>query len=251
MLTEERQSFIINMLSEKNIIKLKEIVKILGASESTIRRDFDELESKGILKRVHGGAIATKSNFIYDYTIDERKEKFLEEKKIIGKYCAELVEDGDFVYLDSGTTTLEIIPYLKDKDIVVVTNGIYNAQKLVENNIKSYVLGGQVKSTTMTVIGEQAIVCLNNYRFNKAFIGANGISYKSSITTPDISESIIKNQAINLSKKAYVVADSSKFGSVSFAKICNLDDVIIITNKPKEKIDKRIIDSSNIVFCNY
>ncbi|MDD7183783.1 DeoR/GlpR family DNA-binding transcription regulator [Peptostreptococcus porci] len=247
LLTEERQSIIVNMLSEKSILKLKDLVKLLDASESTIRRDLDELEAKGLLKRVHGGAVAVNGSFTLDYSIDERTGKFLTEKIAIAKYCASLIEDGDYVYLDSGTTTLEMIPYLSEKNITVVTNGVHNAQKLVENRVKTYLLGGEVKPKTQTVIGEQAVLNLLKFRFTKAFIGANGITFKSAITTPDDSEAVIKKLAIDLSKDSYVVVDSSKFGSVSFAKICDLDDVTIVTNKSDNKIDKRIINVATII----
>lgn len=247
MLTEERQAYILDKINKHNTVKLKELVVELATSESTIRRDFDYLEEIGLVKRVHGGAISVDGTFTFDNTIVERSEKYTGEKIAIGRYCANLVEDGDFIYLDSGTTCYEIIPFLKGKDIVVVTNGIHNIERLLDNNIKTYVLGGFVKPLTKAVIGEELVISLGKYRFTKAFIGANGISANSSITTPDTSEAIIKAEAIKKSKNAYILADASKFGRVSFAKICDLDEVSIVTSAKKDDIDKRIVDKTKLI----
>ena len=126
MLTEERQAYILDRVNKFNTVKLKDLVIELGASESTIRRDFDDLEDKGLIKRVHGGAMSIDGAFTFDNTIFERSERALSEKIAIGRYCGNLVKDGDFVYIDAGTTCYEIIPFLRGKDIVVVTNGIHN-----------------------------------------------------------------------------------------------------------------------------
>ncbi len=170
--------------------------------------------------------------------LSERFTKFVREKKKIAKYCGELIKDGDFIYLDSGTSTYEIIPHLQGKDVVVVTNGIYNMEKLIENDIKTYMLGGEVKPITKSVVGEQAILQIEDFRFSKAFLGANGITVNSAVTTPDISESILKRVAIKKAEESYILADSSKFGKVSFSKVCNLDEVTIVTDAKKEDIEE-------------
>ena len=136
MLTEDRYEYILENINRNNSVKLKDLVDILGTSESTVRRDLDELEARGFLKRVRGGAISS-SNFTQDISINTRKHENTDSKIALGRYCASLVEDGDCLYLDAGTTTNEIIPFLKGKDIVVVTNGIHNIDRLVENKIRS------------------------------------------------------------------------------------------------------------------
>ena len=246
MLTEDRYEYIIENINRNNSVKLKDLVDILGTSESTVRRDLDELEARGLLKRVRGGAISS-SNFTQDISINTRKQENTDSKIALGRYCASLVEDGDCLYLDAGTTTNEIIPFLKGKDIVIVTNGIYNIDRLVENKIRSYIIGGSIKPMTNTIVGEMAVENLSHYRFTIAFIGANGISYNSSITTPDVSEAAVKKKAIQLSKRPYVVADSSKFDKVSFSEICRLEDVSIITNVSEAEIDPRIVEASEII----
>lgn len=240
MLTEERHHIILDLLSHRHTVKLKELTTALASSDSTVRRDLDELEKKGLLKRVHGGAMASERSFAFDHTISERNREHMEEKRKIGQYCASLIQDGEFIYLDSGTTTSEIIPFLKGKNVTVVTNGLYNVEKLIEFNIPSYILAGKIKPVTKTIIGEAAILSLKQFHFNKAFIGANGITASASATTPDVSEAVLKNQAIQQAVHSYLVVDSGKFGNVSFSKICNLSDVDIITDLKKESMDKRI-----------
>lgn len=247
MLTEERFKYILDKIRIKGTVKLKDLVSELKVSESTIRRDLDELEEKGLVKRVHGGAVGTKSNLAYDNTITERITRFVNEKKKIASYCASLIQDGDFIYLDSGTTTYEIIPYLRGKDVIVVTNGVYNVERLLENNIRTYLIGGEIKNVTKSVVGEQAIKQLQDFRFSKSFIGANGITFDAAITTPDISESMVKREAIRKSEEAYIVADSSKFGKVSFSKICDLDDVTIVTDAKKEDIDNDLYNLTTVI----
>lgn len=247
MLTEERFKYILDKIRIKGTVKLKDLVSELDVSESTIRRDLDDLEEKGLVKRVHGGAVGTKGNLAYDNTITERSTRFVNEKKKIAEYCAGIIEDGDFIYLDSGTTTYEIIPYLRGKDVIVVTNGVYNVEMLLENNVRTYLIGGEIKNVTKSVVGEQAMKQIQDFRFSKSFIGSNGITFDASITTPDISESMIKREAINKSETAYILADSSKFGKVSFSKVCDLEEVIIVTDAKKEDIDEDVYNATTVI----
>lgn len=249
MLTEERHQYILDAIARYHTVKLKDLISALNTSVSTVRRDLDELEKKGLLKRVHGGAVSTGLPFAYDYTIPERSKQQMAAKQKIGRLAASLIQDGDFIYLDSGTTTSEIIPFLKGMNITVVTNGLYNAERLIENNIPSYILAGKIKPLTKTIIGEAALVSLDQFRFSKAFIGANGISAHSAATTPDVSEAILKSHAIRRSVQSYLVADVSKFGSISFAKICDLADVTIITNVQKEALEEEIIQQTTILYA--
>lgn len=248
MLTEERQRYILRKIQIEKIVKIKDLIEEMEVSESTVKRDLDDLEQKGMLKRVRGGAIPVKELFTFDEPISMKKTKFLDEKIRIGKFCASLVEDGEFIYIDAGTTTNEIIPFLKGKDITVVTNGIYNAERLLENDIKTMLIGGEIKGVTRAVIGEQALNQLRNFRFTKSFIGANGVMLKSGITTPDISEAVIKREAIKNSKEPYVVVDASKFDNISYSKICDLNEVNIVTTIKKDDIDDRILKQSD-VYC--
>lgn len=236
MLTEERYNLILDLLKEKELIKFEELSSKLEVSDSTIRRDLSILEERGLLERFHGGAKALSSKR-KELSYKEKLSKHTDEKNILAKYASELINDGDCIFIDAGTTTYEIIKYLANKNVFVVTNGLNHINALVENNIDCYMIGGNVKLTTKAIIGSHALNCLNKFKFDKSFIETNGVDLESGFTTPDCEEASIKECAINNSKKAFILADSSKFGYVSFVKFAKLSDCSIITNKNSD-LDK-------------
>lgn len=243
MLTEKRHQIIINLLEEKGIVKLLDLMQSTDSSESTIRRDLTFLEAQGILRRVHGGAKLVE-NKTKEPTYKEKTFKNVQSKKDIAKYASLFIEDNDTVFLDAGTSTYEIIPYLKEKSVFVVTNGLNHIDALIENNIDCYMLGGKIKSTTKAVTGSDAIKSLNKFYFDKAFLGTNGIDKDMGFTTPDTDEAILKELAVKKSKRAFILADHSKFNSKTLVKFAELDEAIIITDS-KSNIED-IKDSTEI-----
>ena len=229
MLTEERHRLILDALKDKGVVKINDLVDLLNTSESTIRRDLTYLESINALKRVHGGATLLKGRFD-EPSYNEKLVQSTEEKTAIAKYAASLIKEGDCIYLDAGTTTFEMISFMDKKDIIVVTNGLKHIDALVEKNINCYILGGEVKAKTKAIIGVNALSHMGKFRFDKAFIGINGIHYKYGFTTPDIEEAALKENAIELSRDAYILADESKFGEVAFVKVSDIEKATIITN---------------------
>ncbi|OCA86255.1 DeoR/GlpR transcriptional regulator [Pradoshia sp. D12] len=229
MLTSERQQYIIEKINQNGFIKIQELVKELHTSESTIRRDLSQLEDMSILKRVHGGAELVKKRSI-EPTILEKSTSRTSEKEAIAKEAASIIDDGDCIYLDAGTTTLAMIPFIQNKPITVVTNGIMQAAALQESNIITYLIGGRIKKSTNAIIGSQAINNINNYRFDKVFLGINGIHPDWGFSTPDPEEAILKRSAIDLSKEAFILADFSKFDETSFARVAELNQATIITS---------------------
>ncbi|MFD1038261.1 DeoR/GlpR family DNA-binding transcription regulator [Virgibacillus byunsanensis] len=237
MLTAERHSIIMNLLKEMQTITIQDITEATSASDSTIRRDLTELEKQEKLERIHGGATLSERK-LQEYSIIEKSTKNLQEKINIAKHSATLVQNGDCIFLDAGTTTLQMIPYLKHKDVVVVTNGLTHLDSLIEHDIKTYLTGGLIKIKTSALIGPQSIQSLQNYHFDKCFIGVNGIHLEFGYTTPDPEEANIKQTASKLSKETYVLADHSKFNKVSFAKINDLNEAdIISTNIQQHEVE--------------
>ncbi|MPQ42735.1 DeoR/GlpR family DNA-binding transcription regulator [Clostridium tarantellae] len=242
MLTEIRHELILDYLNKKGFVKLAELITLTNTSESTIRRDLSYLESKQALKRVHGGAKLI-DNLGKELSYFEKSSKNIQTKHLIAKYASNMVTDNDFIFLDAGTTTYEMISFLKDKKIFVVTNGLKHIDALIDNDIPCYMVGGKVKLTTKAVIGSDAFKCLNKFKFDKCFLGTNGVDNKFGFTTPDPEEAIIKECAISKSKQAYVLADYSKFSKSSFMKFAELDECTIITNhKPCKKTYDKITD---------
>ncbi|MRH42047.1 DeoR family transcriptional regulator [Aquibacillus halophilus] len=230
MLTTERYQIILQQLDRNNTLKIQELVDLTASSESTIRRDLSELEIQGKLIRIHGGA-TKKQPISQELSYPEKTNQNIVEKKAVASYAASLVNNGDCIYLDAGTSTFEMIPFLAEKQVTVVTNGLTHLDALCDYKISTYLLGGFVKHTTRALVGYGAQTSLNNYRFDKCFLGVNGIHPVYGFTTPDPEEVMIKKAALLLSQQAFVLADSSKLNQVSFAKIAELDDATIIINK--------------------
>ncbi|MEH7095332.1 DeoR/GlpR family DNA-binding transcription regulator [Neobacillus vireti] len=229
MLEPERHQIILETLKKKNSVKLHELVELTNSSESTIRRDLTQLEEGKFLKRVHGGAARLQGK-LQEPSMTEKSSKNLQAKREIAQYAGGLVEEGDCIFLDAGSTIFEMIPFLPSQ-IVVVTNGLMHANELLDKNIKTYLLGGSIKPTTKAMVGRGALESLEQYRFDKCFMGVNGIHPQLGYTTPDQEEAMIKKQAINLSREAYILADESKFSEIAFAKITDLHEATILTNE--------------------
>jgi DeoR family fructose operon transcriptional repressor len=230
MLKIERQNKIVDLLKKNEFMTLEECAELLGSSVSTVRRDFQELDNQGLVERVHGGAKILSSRIIEPSIVD-KLEVNKEEKEKIAKRASEYVIDGDIIFLDAGSSTFAMIPFLKGKNVTVVTNGLTHIDLLIDYKIESYLIGGFIKPQTKALIGKEAYESIQKYHFNKCFMGTNGVDLKFGCSTPDPNEALIKDAVINQSDYSYVLADDLKFNRKSFVKFCTLDQSIIITNK--------------------
>lgn len=230
MITERRHLKILKMLEEFEIIKLSEIIEETNTSESTVRRDLAYLESKGLLERVHGGAkrVTHKGE---ELSYNEKISKNVEDKVKIGKLAADLVEENDAIFIDAGTSTYEMIPFLKGKNISVITTGVDHIAALIENNIPCYMIGGNVKLKTKAIIGSDAVEGLKRFNFDKAFLGTNGVHKKFGFTTPDSEEANIKRVAKELSREVFILADNTKFNKSTLVKFGELEEGVILTDR--------------------
>ncbi|OPJ62911.1 DeoR/GlpR family DNA-binding transcription regulator [Clostridium oryzae] len=219
MFSEERQQKISELLKEKSSLRVNALAEIFNVSESTIRRDLQEMEERGLLTRTHGGAVGIQgTNF--EPSFREKEAEGREEKINIGRIAASMIKDGDTIILDSGTTTLEIAKHIQAERITVITNSIDIAAVLSNNeNIELVVTGGSMRATTRAMVGHITEYVLKNFRVDIAFIGANGISIEEGITTPNFAEAQTKKAMMNVANKVIIVADGSKFNKVCFSVI--------------------------------
>ncbi|MBS3995177.1 MAG: DeoR/GlpR transcriptional regulator [Alkaliphilus sp.] len=240
MFAEERRSRILEILEGKNRITVIELTESLKVSDSTIRRDLQDLEQAGLLKRTHGGAVKWEHTG-FEATMAEKEESNIDEKRYIGEKAAALIEDNDTIILDAGTTTLEIAKHIKAKNITVLTNSILIALELSKHkDIEIVIIGGNARKQTLAIVGPFADMIIQNFRVDKAFIGSNSITLQDGCTTPNILEAHTKKTMIRSAKEVYIVADHSKFGKVSFASIAKLEDIdAIITDT---NIDKQTVE---------
>ncbi|SIS43421.1 DeoR/GlpR family DNA-binding transcription regulator [Salimicrobium flavidum] len=228
MLTPERHQLILTLLEEKHTIRLQELIDHTHASESTIRRDLDTLEKKGKLRRIHGGA-SSLSTVKEEAPMSEKTEQFHEEKRIIASLASRFIRKKETIFLDAGSTTNLMIPHL-DPSVIVVTNGPEHLPMLAEHGITTYLIGGFVKPGTRAVIGANAAENLRQYRFDRCFVGVNGITEEDGLTTPDPEEAAIKKNVLHQSLNRYILADHSKFGTRTFTRFGSLEDAVLITD---------------------
>lgn len=228
-----------DIVKSKEIVYLDEILALFpDVSTSTTRRDLKKLSEENRIELLHGGGIKQKKineelNIIEKSFIHER------EKNIIAKLAADLIVDFDVIYIDSGTTTLRIMNYIKAKNVTIVTT---NIEVLRGNfNIKNseiMSLPGTVNSHIASISGTNTDQYLSNLHFTKAFLGTTGFDIKAGVTTPDVREATKKKIVMHNSEKTYVLADDSKFGILSFYKAFDLSDCVVITNQKLSELDE-------------
>lgn len=232
MLTEERQAYILELVKEKGAITVNELTTLLGASESTIRRDLNSLDEIGKLKKVHGGATLIEQGFISNEdSVSVKEQLCIEEKKAIASYAATMIHEDDFVFIDAGTSTEWLIEYIVPTKATFVTNGIVHAQKMLAKNLRTYVIGGLVKATTHAIIGAEAVNNMKKFNFTKSFIGTNGVHPIYGFTTLDIEEAMVKMEAINRSHTSIILADHTKFDKYSAVTFADIEKACVITDK--------------------
>lgn len=244
-LVHERLEAIRKLIDSKGIVKANALSAALGVSIETVRRDLEYLEKKGLLKRVYGGAIANgKKGVERGYSSRECLNQ--EEKISIARRTAELVNDGDAVVIDLGTTALEVARCLQDKkSLTVLTNSLPVGMELVRNkSCRVYMLGGQLRAGDYSTSGYLANRGLSEFRVDKAIISASGISSKNGITDYHVEEADVRRKMIEIAEQVIFVADSSKFGLSAFVQVCELSDVDVCVT------DWRVSEEARTVFDN-
>lgn len=245
ILKSKRKQLIMEKLSHDKFVRLDDLVSLLDTSESTVRRDLDELESERKLHRVHGGAELPHS-LQEEFTNQQKSIKNIQEKMQVARKAASLNSNDDVIFVDAGTTNELLLGYLNQDNLTVVTNSIHHAAKLVDKNIQTIIIGGHVKKSTDASIGAVAYEQIKQLNFDKAFLGINGID-EEFLTTPDMEEAVIKKTVIENARKSYIVTDSSKIGRVSFAKVDKIENATIITNQSSGALMKKIKENTRVI----
>lgn len=241
-MTLDRRAKIIKKLELNGQVRVLELSNEFNVSDVTIRNDLAQLEEKGLLIRSRGGAMKPQRVGI-DYKLFEKSKRNLKEKQAIGKKAAELLNEGDTIIIDSGTTAMEVAGNLsKFENITVITNALNIASQLSNfDKIKVIMLGGMLRHNSLSLTGPIAENSLKNYYCDKLIIGVDGIDSQYGISTPNIEEAQLNRLMIEISKEVIVVTDSSKFLRRSFAFIApmkDVDTVITDTNIPKEELQR-------------
>jgi len=247
MLNEERKRRILEITNERKSVSLTELMELLNASQSTIRRDLNELHENRLLKKVHGGAVSLSEILTQDETVSQRQDQNIESKRLIARYAASLVKDSDVVYIDAGTTTGEMLPYLRNIRATYITNCVSHAQVLARFGHQVYVAGGLLKTMTDALVGSETYRYIERMNFTIGFFGSNGISMQEGFTTPDPQEGEIKRIACSHCSEKYILADPSKFNVISTYTFAQIDKSFIITDS---KAPKQYKDLHNTIIAD-
>lgn len=237
MVPHQRRMQILQLLEQQETVTLNEFCNVFeNVSESTIRRDLKSLEAEGEIILLRGGAACLKQAS-YEVPAQSKFVKNVDEKEKIARYAAGLVNDGESIYIDSGTTLIHMAKYLKGKDITLVTTNALLFSEIQDMDINCFIVGGELNFSTGSILGTKTNSMLSEMYFDKAFLGANGFSDKAGISTPDIREAEKKQIVNRNSNKTYILADSSKSGKNKLCKVFDLGEVTIICDKVTDMLE--------------
>ena len=236
MLKVERQSVILDELRYHNKVVSSKLCEILNVSEDTIRRDLSELEQKGQLKKVHGGAITL--SFIPSFKKREVQE--IQTKHIIAKKALDLIKDNQVLIIDGGTSNLQLVNLIPhDVRLTIFTNSIPVASKLCEYpNIDGVLLGGNILRKGYSIIGHQAIESLKEVNADMCFLGITSVDTVAGMTEANRSETTIKKAMINSSAKVVSMVISNKINTRQPFKVCDITcmDVMVTDLDPDDEL---------------
>ena len=231
MIQYERSQQILEALREaegqERLMTLQELQEKLRTSRSTVRRDLNTLANEGEIVLLRGGGVKLKTGS-HETPYNSRKLINIHEKEKIARYAANLVKDGETIYLDAGTTVNCMCKYLKNKHITIVTTSASITKEMQEPTIKCIIVGGELLWTTESMVGPMTDQELSRLYFDKAFIGVSGFSAEAGFSTPDPREARKKQIVRRNARETYVLADSTKSGKITMCKIFDLDEVKVI-----------------------
>ncbi|WBU38626.1 DeoR/GlpR family DNA-binding transcription regulator [Homoserinibacter sp. YIM 151385] len=223
MYAPERHQQILDTARSRGRVEVAGLARELSVTPETVRRDLTALERRGVLRRVHGGAIPVERLGI-EPAVADREAHATGEKDRIARAALEELPDGGSLILDAGTTTVRVAELLPtDRELTVVTHSIPVASALVGRaNINLHLLGGIVRGRTLAAVGEWTRSQISEVFADVAFMGTNGLSVERGLTTPDMAEAIVKRALIDAARRIVVLADHSKFGREDFARVAPL-----------------------------
>jgi len=232
MFREERMSQLLAHLGQEGQLRVGNAASLFGVSESTIRLDLQELEERGLVQRTHGGAILTSlaRSGTMKYLamgIEERLVANRDAKKAIGELAASLIQDGETIMIDGGSTARYVAYHLRSKQrLTIVTHivDIYPDLIGMEGDFRVVLTGGELDKNEMILVGEEAPLIVSRYRASKAVLGIDGLSISLGLTTQDV-HAPLKKAMMTYSDQVVIVADSTKLGQVSLVPVAMLDEI--------------------------
>ena len=247
-MANQRREKILELLKEDGSAKVIDLAKLFKVTEVTIRQDLEKLDKDGLLVREHGGAfLKNVEDQVREVTLANREN--MDKKERIARKCLDYIESGDTIILDSGSTTTEIAKKLKGfKHLTVITNALNIALLLgAEPGIEVIMTGGEFKPPTLSLTGQKAADFFRGINVQKLFLATAGLSLKSGLTYPSISDIVVKKAMIDAAETTYLVADSTKIGRSAFASLGALSLIdYIITDAGIEDKHRKVFHDNEI-----
>lgn len=232
-LAPERRERMRNLIRKVGVARVEDLKSDLQVSVATVRRDLEALEEEGRIRRVHGGAVSME-NRLEEVVFDDKANLALKEKRLIAEEAFKLIGTGDSIYLDGGSTVLEMARLLAGRsDLTVVTNSLRAAAELSESGPRVILTGGELRRLSQTMVGPLTRAILGQVRLDKAFMGTMGLSIDDGLTTTDPNEAFTKSLVQEHARQVILLADARKAGKISFARVSDLKSVDILISDKK------------------
>lgn len=244
---EERIQEIMKILEREDRVLINDLCETFNTTPVTIRKDLDLLEQQGVLKRTHGGAILRKPLF-RGLALNEKEKLNSDEKERIAEEAAKMINEGDVIILDSGSTTTFLARKMKGmKGVTVITNAVNIALELADSDLEVILTGGALQKNSSTLVGPLADGMLKKISADKLFHGVDGIDYDIGLTTPDIIEANTSRVMMERAGENILLVDSSKFGRRSLGVICQIKDIDkMVTTKKMNKGELKKLNDLNL-----
>lgn len=222
-LAPQRLDSLRDLIRQSGVIRIEQLCRQLNVSPATVRRDLDELEKSGAIRRVHGGAVSVESR-LDEPMFDSKTSIAAKEKHRIAQAALALIGADETIYLDGGSTVLELARLLRERtNLTVVTNSLRAAIELSSRGPRLILIGGELRRLSQTVVGPLSRPVLEGLHLDKAFMGTIGFALKEGLTTTEPSEAFTKELVMERAREVILLADSSKAGKVSFARAGKLE----------------------------
>jgi DeoR family transcriptional regulator, aga operon transcriptional repressor len=248
LLNEERRRAILEILGREGRVLVLELAKRFETSQVTIRKDLEALHAHGLIHRTHGGALPAREGALEDPTLREKEKLHHQEKLRIAEAAAGMVQEGQVVILDSGTTTTEIARSLRNfRNLTIVTNAVNIAAELSGSAVEVILTGGTLRKNSFSLVGPIAEETLHRLHADLLFLGVDGFDVQYGLSTPNLLEAKVNRVMVEIAKRKVAVCDSSKFGRRSLSLIAApsaLDEVI--TDRGVPKGDARALKKAGI-----
>jgi DeoR/GlpR family transcriptional regulator of sugar metabolism len=235
----ERLSRIQDSLQSQSRVTVLQLSRALKVSPVTIRADLAELERRGRLVRVHGGAMPA-NKAAHELNFEHRAQIQGAAKRAIGIYAASLVRDGDSIFLDASTTALELAHHISDRrELTIITNSIRSAQELViYPNLTVMMPGGIVRREAFSLVGSWSADLIRQFNIGRAFMGARGFTLQEGLTDVNPDEVALKRAIVEVAREVIALIDSSKWNQVAVASFCSLSTIITDKSAPRKMVDQ-------------